>query len=265
MLFRSDGVLHEVPGDVPGARKYRQLKFDVHRIYVPGAGSALRRSVRDMRSDREMTFEQLRKEIAVADEQLGAAQERARDALEASGVASLDLVPRSDGTGAGGPLGAIGVALARMRGHIVDFATLRPETLSELQIHRLEIETLARRRASLAVELQKKFALAFACVVFVLVGAPLGMRVKRGGVAVGFLSIVFFAFYYLCLQFGESFADRLLLPPWLAMWLANILLGTWGLFATLKACEVRLRRRRVRHGTRVTDPTSTLPAPGSAA
>ena len=101
--------------------------------------------------------------------------------------------------------------------------------------------------------------------MFVLVGAPLGMRVKRGGVAVGFLSIVFFAFYYLCLQFGESFADRLLLPPWLAMWLANILLGTWGLFATLKACEVRVRRRRVHHGTRVTDPTSTLPAPGSAA
>jgi len=59
---------------------------------------------------------------------------------------------------------------------------------------------------------------------------------------VGFLSIAFFAFYYLCLQFGESFADRLLLPPWLAMWLANIVLGTWGLFATLSACEVRIGR-----------------------
>jgi hypothetical protein len=107
---------------------------------------------------------------------------------------------------------------------------------------RLEIETLARRKASLEVEYHKKFALAFAGVVFVLVGAPLGMRVRRGGVAVGFLSIVFFAFYYLCLQFGESFADRLLLPPWLAMWMANIVLGTWGLFATLAACEVRWGR-----------------------
>ena len=55
--------------------------------------------------------------------------------------------------------------------------------------------------------------------------------------------ILFFAFYYLCLQFGESFADRLLLPPWLAMWLANIVLGSWGLYATLRACEVRLFRR----------------------
>jgi hypothetical protein len=47
----------------------------------------------------------------------------------------------------------------------------------------------------------------------------------------------------LCLQFGESFADRLLMPPWLAMWLASIVLSSWGLIATLKACEVRPFRR----------------------
>ena len=49
--------------------------------------------------------------------------------------------------------------------------------------------------------------------------------------------------YYLCLQFGESFADRLLLPPWLAMWLANLVLGGWGLLETLRVCDVRLRGR----------------------
>src|SRR5439155_5727124 len=101
------------------------------------------------------------------------------------------------------------------------------DILSTLQMSRFELETLDRRLASLEVEWHKKFALAFACVVFVLIGAPLGMRVRRGGIAVGFLSILFFAFYYLCLQFGESFADRLLLPPWLALWLAHIVLGGW--------------------------------------
>ena len=246
LLELHDGVLHEVPGDTPGARKYRQMKFDVHRIYVPGAGTMLRRSVRDMRSDREMTLIQLKKEIEVADEQLAGAQSRAKETLDAGGIASLDLVPRADGTGQGGALGAIGVALARLRGHTIDLTNIPGSILSELQMSRLEIETLARRKASLEVELQKKFALAFACVVFVLVGAPLGMQVKRGGVAIGFLSILFFAFYYLCLQFGESFADRLLLPPWLAMWLANIVLGLWGLVATLRACEVQFGRPRVR-------------------
>ena len=242
LLELRNGVVHEVPGDVPGARKYRQLVFDVHRIFIPGAGSMLRRTVREMRSDREMTLAQLAREIAVADEQLDAANDRAAERLAAEGVPSLLLVPRTDGTGQGIPSAWVARAQAWLKGIRFDARLLQPETMAEMQVLRLEVETLARRKASIEVELHKKFALAFACVVFVLVGAPLGMRVRRGGVAVGFLSIAFFAFYYLCLQFGESFADRLLLPPWLAMWLANIVLGTWGLFATLSACEVRIGR-----------------------
>ncbi len=243
LLELRDGVLHEVPGDVPGARKYRQLRFDVHRIYVPGVGSALRRSMRDMRSDREMNLGQLRAEIRLADEQLQAGRERANETLARTGIPSLLLVPRGDGTGTGTPAAWVAAMAAFVRGQQYDLSSLPPSLLSELQILRLEFDTLSRRKASLEVELHKKFALAFACVVFVLVGAPLGMRVRRGGIAIGFLSIVFFAFYYLCLQFGESFADRLLLPPSLAMWLANFVLGAWGLWATLRACEVRIRRR----------------------
>jgi lipopolysaccharide export system permease protein len=250
LLELHDGVVHEIPGDVPGARKYRQLHFDVHRIYVPGAGTALRHSVRDMRSDREMTIQQLQKEIAAADDQLQGAAQRSRDVLSNYGIASLDLVPHADGTGQGGVWGALGMAWYRMHGQTLNTALIPPDALSQLQLSRLEVETLQRRKASLEVEWHKKFALAFACVVFVLIGAPLGMRVRRGGIAVGFLSILFFAFYYLCLQFGESFADRLLLPPWLAMWLANLLLGSWGLLETLRACEVRVglgRARRPAH------------------
>ena len=51
----------------------------------------------------------------------------------------------------------------------------------------------------------------FACIVFVLVGAPLGMRARRGGLAAGFLSVVFFLFYWACLIGGEQLADRGLL------------------------------------------------------
>ena len=259
LLELRDGVVHEVPGDVPGARKYRQLVFDVHRIYIPGAGSMLRRTVREMRSDREMTLAQLTQEIAVADEQLAAADDRAAERLAAERVPSVLLVPRADNSGTGTPAAWFAAGRAWLSGVRFDARLLRPETLAEFQLLRLELETLARRKASLEVELHKKFALAFACVVFVLVGAPLGMRVRRGGVAGGFLSIGFFAFYYLCLQFGESFADRLLLPPWLAMWLANMVLGTWGLLATLAACDVRIGRR----GRRIEAPVG--PGPRTAA
>jgi len=259
------GVVPEVPGDVPGARKYRQLHFDVHRIYVPGAGTALRHTVRDMRSDREMTISQLNTELAGANDQVAGARQRAKDLLSNYGIASLDLVPRADGSGQGGLWGALGLAWYRMHGQTLNLAGMPPEVLSQLQLSRLEIETLERRQASLEVEWHKKFALAFACVVFVLIGAPLGMRVRRGGIAVGFLSILFFAFYYLCLQFGESFADRLLLPPWLAMWLANIVLGGWGLVETLRACEVRLVPARWRRATPASPAAPAAPLVSGAA
>ena len=264
MLELHDGVIHEVPGDTPGAKKYRRLAFDTHRIYVPGAGAALRRSVREMRSDREMSLTQLRREIAAADEQLQGARVRGDAVLAQTAIPSLLLVPRADGTGTGTPAAWVAAIGAWLRGQRTDFSTVPPGLRSDLQLARLEVDTLARRKASLQVEMHKKFALAFACVVFVLVGAPLGMRVRRGGVAIGFLSIVFFAFYYLCLQFGESFADRLLLPPFLAMWLADIVLGLWGLIATLRACEVRFRAPWRRGHAALEPRTPATPAAGTA-
>jgi lipopolysaccharide export LptBFGC system permease protein LptF len=59
---------------------------------------------------------------------------------------------------------------------------------------------------------------------------------------VAFVSIAFFLFYYLCLVGGEELATRLLLPPWLSMWLPNLVLGALGLSWTLEACELGRRR-----------------------
>jgi lipopolysaccharide export system permease protein len=99
------------------------------------------------------------------------------------------------------------------------------------------------------VEVQKKFSIPAACLVFVLVGAPLGIRARRSGIAVAFLSILFFIFYYLCLAGGEELADRRLMAPWVAMWTPNIVIGAVGLVLTLRAAELirRRPRRRPRH------------------
>lgn len=77
-------------------------------------------------------------------------------------------------------------------------------------------------RAQYAVEVHKKFSLAAACVVFVLLGAPIALRFPRGGVGLVIgASLVVFALYYVCLIGGESLADDLKLPPAVAMWAAN--------------------------------------------
>lgn len=83
---------------------------------------------------------------------------------------------------------------------------------------------------SLAVEIQKKFALSFACVVFVLFGPPIALRFPRGGVGVTIgVSIVVFGLYYICLMGGEALADKGRLPAIVAMWIANFIFTVAGI------------------------------------
>ncbi|MEP6509724.1 MAG: LptF/LptG family permease, partial [Gemmatimonadales bacterium] len=77
------------------------------------------------------------------------------------------------------------------------------------------------------VEIQKKFALAAACFVFVLLGAPIALRFPRGGVGLTIgVSLVVFGLYYVGLIAGESLARRGMVPPVVSMWLANLVFGT---------------------------------------
>jgi lipopolysaccharide export system permease protein len=85
------------------------------------------------------------------------------------------------------------------------------------------------------VEIEKKFAIASACFIFVLLGAPIALRFPRGGVGLTIgVSLAVFAVYYAGLLMGEALADRALLDPAIAMWGANLLLGAVGFVLTLK-------------------------------
>jgi lipopolysaccharide export system permease protein len=80
------------------------------------------------------------------------------------------------------------------------------------------------RRNRYGIEIQKKFSLAFACIVFVLVGAPIALRFPRGGVGLVIgVSFFVFAVYYVGLIGGESLANKNIVPPAWAMWADNII------------------------------------------
>ena len=80
-----------------------------------------------------------------------------------------------------------------------------------------------------SVEIHKKFSIPSACLVFVLLGAPLGARVRRGGAAVSVaISLVFFWIYWMFLIGGEQLADRGFLAPAVAMWCPNAVFGLLG-------------------------------------
>jgi len=110
------------------------------------------------------------------------------------------------------------------------------------KLTKLQVESFDKQISQLQVELHKKFSLSLACLVFVLLGAPLGIVVRRGGMRAGVWSIGFLIFYYICLIGGEQLADRRLLRPAISMWLANVVLGTIGLFLVANVLGLRHRR-----------------------
>jgi lipopolysaccharide export system permease protein len=88
------------------------------------------------------------------------------------------------------------------------------------------------------VEVHKKFSIPFASIVFILVGAPLGIASRKGSMGVGVtLSIFFFLLYWICLILGEDLADRRFLPPMLAMWFPNIMIGLAGAYLTWRTVK----------------------------
>jgi lipopolysaccharide export system permease protein len=104
-----------------------------------------------------------------------------------------------------------------------------------LTIAKLDAEEAHRLRNRYDVEIQKKFSLAAACFIFVLVGAPIALRFPRGGVGLVMgVSFFIFALYYVGLIGGESLADKGLLSPFWAMWSTNVIMTVIGLALTAR-------------------------------
>jgi lipopolysaccharide export system permease protein len=83
----------------------------------------------------------------------------------------------------------------------------------------------AGRGAAYEVEIRKRFALAAACIFLALAGAAVSIRFPHGGsgLVLGGSTFVF-TLYYVSLVAGEALADRQVIPPPVAMWMANTFL-----------------------------------------
>jgi lipopolysaccharide export system permease protein len=239
VLELKDGEIHEVPPEEGGARKYRRVVFKTHVINVPGAGAILERSARSARSDRELSARALLDRRTEVVSQYRHAFEQHLRQFQGTHIPPA-LLARL-GLGGAPPWAPLASWWSWTMGREDPFEALgrmAPALRLDAQMWQVERESYRKQISRLSVEIHKKFSLPVACVVFVLIGAPIGMRVRRAGPAVAFLSVAFFLFYWLCLIGGEELANRLIIPAWLAMWLPNLLLGTLGLNWTFKACEI---------------------------
>lgn len=95
-----------------------------------------------------------------------------------------------------------------------------------------DLKTIRRH----AIELQKKFTLSFACIIFFFIGAPLGAIIRKGGLGTPLvISVLLFIFYYIIDNMGYKFARDGKLAVWQGMWLSAAVLLPLGIFFTYKA------------------------------
>ncbi len=105
-----------------------------------------------------------------------------------------------------------------------------PERKTDIERYKDLIKNNKTRINTYLIEIHKKNSIPVAAVIFALIGSALGILVKRSGATIGIgLSIGFFTLYYLFLIGGEDIGDRMLMPPWLSMWLPNIIFGALGI------------------------------------
>ncbi len=222
MLQLFDGRMGERRTDEPEA--FQTVTFAVLTMKVPGVSNRLERGqIGGYRGDREMS-------ISLMWDEVRAAEHIAVDVREESGGLAIGLTQRALGQPLPDPGAAEdtthfgrGQALAGNVGSPPEAAN-RFSSLGNRE--RSSMETANR----FATEIHKKFSIPFVCIVFVLIGAPIAVRYRQGGVAmvVG-VSLAFFCAYYVALIGGEELADRLIVTPFWAMWAPNVLFGGLGL------------------------------------
>jgi lipopolysaccharide export system permease protein len=101
-----------------------------------------------------------------------------------------------------------------------------------------KMKTYGLDTTSQEVELHKRYAIPFTCIVFGLIGVPLGIQPRRSGRSYGFiLSIFIIMMYYISLTTSEILAMQKTLPPLLAGWTPNLLFFGLGVYLLVKAAN----------------------------
>ncbi len=220
-----DGEAYEVDGRAP--QTLQHTEFDDRLYVLRNVGDVLQATEGARRSDREMSAAQLRGAVAETRERLAAMRAEAKELSRSTVEEALGAGPAADS------LRALAEARAREGdvGIAFGYDALTRRTVEASQSHKATAEFLEGRASRYGVEIHKKLVLATGCIVFVLIGVPLGMRFPLGGVGMVILvSTGVFSAYRIGLNNGEDLADRGLASPFWAMWTTSIVFLALGTF-----------------------------------
>ena len=209
-----NGEIHDVDREEP--TRYTRAEFSKQVINIGDLGTKLGQEKLRKRGDRELNIEMLRNRIAEFGHKIDDTKKEITHAVDMM-IDSVFIVRSGDKPRSRTPERR--ALLSQRKFHL------------RLQKYVSKAADAIRRKRKLSVELQKKYSLPLACIVFLLVGAPVGAWARRGGIgmAVG-LSFGFFLLYWSFLIGGEELADRGIVSPAVGMWSGNVLMMLIGLF-----------------------------------
>ena len=215
-----DGQTYESDLKDPGV--YKRVLFKKLLYNIRDVSRELRKTESSHRSDREMSTAQMLSYTKALGEDIEQFREESEKLVLNFGDPNKILhgMPEND------------VKRERISeaGIVIDALTDLRNTKTKLMGNLRKISQLKKTSNVYLLEVHKKFSIPAACIVFVLIGAPLGILARRGsmGAAIG-ISVGLFIVYWAFLIGGEELSDRGITSPVLAMWLPNILIGAIGL------------------------------------
>lgn len=111
-------------------------------------------------------------------------------------------------------------------------------SMQEYEYRSLMLTEQAKLMRRHDIEMQRKFTLSFAVLVFFFIGAPLGAIIKKGGLGTPLvISIFLFIIYYIFDNTGYKMARDGKMEVWEGMWLSTVALLPLGVFFTIKAVD----------------------------
>jgi lipopolysaccharide export system permease protein len=114
----------------------------------------------------------------------------------------------------------------------------REMSIDDIQKKMEEVKKTGKDTTSYEVELHKRYAVPFTCIVFALIGVPLGIQPHRSGRSYGFiLSILILLAYYISLTASEILAMRKIMPAYSAGWIPNLLFSGLGIYLLVKTAS----------------------------
>jgi lipopolysaccharide export system permease protein len=234
-----NGEIHEI--DLLDYDYYRKISYKTHQIIISMDDLMLNRTSESNRTDREMRVPQMIKEIEKNKNLISQIYTRINKVKKEIGITNpnattlatiekeIELLKQKKNN----PITEkrdydkeVEISAFENKDYILSLTNNARQFKNEFTL----IENYEKTNNKFKVEIHKKFTLALACILFTMVGAPLGILVRNGGMTIASgLSIAFFLVYYILLIWGEQLADRSLLNPGLGSWLPNIVLFISGI------------------------------------